>query len=41
MHWREEVADRAPLALVWLAAAAIGFLIYFVPIVGLLDGLAE
>jgi hypothetical protein len=41
MNWLEEVADRAPLALVWLAAAAVGFLIYFVPMAGLLDSLAE
>jgi hypothetical protein len=41
MNWLEEAADRAPLALVWLAAVAVGFLIYFVPIVGLLDSLAE
>jgi hypothetical protein len=41
MDWLEEVADRSPLVLVWLAAAAIGFLIYFVTIVGLLDTLSE
>jgi hypothetical protein len=41
MNWLEEAADRVPLALVWLAAVAVGFLICFVPIVGLLNSLAE
>ena len=41
MNWLEEVPDRVLLALVWLVAAAIGFLIYFVPIAPLLGNLAE
>jgi hypothetical protein len=41
MRWLEEVADQAPLALIWLAAAAIGFLVYFVPVARLLDSLAD
>lgn len=41
MNWLEEVAGRVPLALVWLAAVAIGLLIYAFPIARILDSLLE
>lgn len=41
MNWLDEVAGRAPLALVWLAAVAIGLLIYAFPTARILDSLLE
>jgi len=41
MNWLHEIAGRSRLALIWLAAAAIGAVIHFVPIARLLDSLAE
>ena len=41
MNWLEDCAGRAPLALVWLAAVAVGLLIYVVPLARILDSLME
>jgi hypothetical protein len=41
MNWLEEFAGQAPLALVWLAAVAIGLLVYVFPLARLLDSLTE
>jgi hypothetical protein len=41
MRLLEKAADRAPFALVWLAAAGIGFLVYFLPLARLLDRFIE
>ena len=41
MIWLYEIAGRSQLALVWLAAVAIGAVIYFFPIARLLESLAE
>ena len=39
MRWPIEIAGRSQLALVWLAAVAIGVVIYFFPIARLLESL--
>jgi hypothetical protein len=41
MNWLHDIASRSQLVLVWLAAAAIGAMIYFMPIARLLESLAE
>jgi hypothetical protein len=41
MNWLQDIAGRSQVALIWLAAVAIGAVIYFVPIGRLFQGLAE
>jgi hypothetical protein len=41
MSWQQELAGRSPLAIMWLAAVAIGAVIYFFPMAHLLETLAE
>jgi hypothetical protein len=41
MDWLGGFAGRTPLALVWLAAVAVGFLVYVFPLARLLDSLTE
>jgi hypothetical protein len=41
MSWLYEIAGRSQSAFMWLAAVAIGAVIYFFPIARLFESLAE